>query len=146
MLKEIEKIIATEGGYVLDLNDKGGETRYGISKRAYPDLDIKNLTKEQAAEIYERDYFKAVGADRFAYAPFRWKLTDIAVHSGVSRALEYLSELKSPRDTPEAVIELAGMQILHYIKIVAHDPTQSKYIHGWAIRGFDTGKELTQDA
>ena len=50
-------VLKHEGGYVNDKNDPGGETRYGISKRAYPDLDIKNLTISQATEIYKKDYW-----------------------------------------------------------------------------------------
>lgn len=37
-----EIIIGHEGGYVNDPRDPGGETRYGISKRAYPNEDINN--------------------------------------------------------------------------------------------------------
>ena len=42
----IEVVLQHEGGYVNDPNDLGGETKYGITKRFYPDVDIKNLTKE----------------------------------------------------------------------------------------------------
>jgi lysozyme family protein len=46
-----------EGGYTPGLpGDPGGETNFGISKRAYPLLDIKNLTREQAKAIYKRDW------------------------------------------------------------------------------------------
>ena len=52
MLKEFDKIIEVvlehEGGYVNDPADAGGETRYGISKRAYPDENIKELTVDRA--------------------------------------------------------------------------------------------------
>jgi lysozyme family protein len=41
----IDKVLKHEGGYVNDPNDPGGETNYGISKRAYPDVDIKNSNK-----------------------------------------------------------------------------------------------------
>ena len=44
-------------GYVNDPKDPGGETNYGISKRAYPDVDIKNLTEDGAKDIYKRDYW-----------------------------------------------------------------------------------------
>ena len=44
----IEIVLEHEGGYVNDPDDAGGETKYGIAKRWYPDVDIKNLTKEQA--------------------------------------------------------------------------------------------------
>ena len=55
--KIIEKVLEHEGGYVNDPNDLGGETNYGITKRFYPDVDIKNLTREQAKDIYKRDYW-----------------------------------------------------------------------------------------
>ncbi len=43
-----------EGGYTNDPRDPGGETNWGISKRAYPNLDIKNLAMEEAKRIYKR--------------------------------------------------------------------------------------------
>ena len=46
----IEVVLKHEGGYVNDPKDLGGETKYGITKRFYPDVDIKNLTKEKAKE------------------------------------------------------------------------------------------------
>jgi len=45
-------VLKWEGGYVNDPRDSGGETKFGISKKAYPNLDIKNLTQQQAGEIY----------------------------------------------------------------------------------------------
>lgn len=52
-------VLSEEGGYVNHPNDPGGETNCGISKRQYPDLDIKNLTRAQASAIYRRDYWDA---------------------------------------------------------------------------------------
>ena len=54
----IEVVLHHEGGYVNDPKDPGGETNYGISKRAYPDVDIKNLTEDGAKDIYRRDYWE----------------------------------------------------------------------------------------
>lgn len=42
---------------VNDPNDLGRLSKYGISQRAYPDLDIKNLTFDQAMEVLEKDYW-----------------------------------------------------------------------------------------
>ncbi len=47
-----------EGGYVNDPADPGGETRYGISKRAFPKVDIANLTINKAKAIYKAFYWE----------------------------------------------------------------------------------------
>lgn len=52
-----KKVIVREGGYTWDPNDKGLETKYGISKRFYPHINIKSLTLEQARGIYYTDYW-----------------------------------------------------------------------------------------
>ncbi len=55
--KAFEYVIQNEGDYVLDKNDPGGETKFGISKRSYPTLNIRDLTLEDAKEIYYRDFW-----------------------------------------------------------------------------------------
>lgn len=84
-----EVTIGFEGGYVYNPHDKGGETKYGISKKSYPFLDIKNLTKEQAKEIYKRDYWDRCKCD-FIPDALAIALFDFAVNSGVNRAVRYL--------------------------------------------------------
>lgn len=56
-------VLLFEGGYVNDPRDAGGETKYGISKRAYPDVDIAGLTEDGARHIYKRDYWDRRGLD-----------------------------------------------------------------------------------
>ena len=52
-------IIGVEGQYSNDSRDPGGETKYGISKRSYPGLDIASLTLDEAKRIYKKDYWDA---------------------------------------------------------------------------------------
>jgi hypothetical protein len=47
----VKMVLKHEGGYVNHPSDPGGETNFGISKRAYPEVDIANLTEEEAAEF-----------------------------------------------------------------------------------------------
>ena len=61
--KSLNFVLKWEGEYSNDPSDPGGETKYGISKRAYPELDIKSLTKEDAARIYYRDYWQPLDCD-----------------------------------------------------------------------------------
>ncbi len=55
--KAFQYLIQNEGGYVFNKNDPGGETKFGISKRSYPALNIKELTLEDAKKIYYRDFW-----------------------------------------------------------------------------------------
>jgi lysozyme family protein len=47
-----------EGDTVSDIpGDAGGLSKYGISQRSYPKLDIANLTLDAAAAIYKKDFW-----------------------------------------------------------------------------------------
>lgn len=90
-------VIGHEGGYVNDLRDPGGETKYGISKRAYPDEDIKSLTLDRAKELYKRDYWDRVRADNLP-KQVRLAVFDAAVNSGVSQAIKWLQRAVGVND------------------------------------------------
>jgi len=85
--KAIGYVLANEGGYVNNPSDPGGETNFGISKRAYPYVDIKNLTRDEAAAIYQRDYWKF---DEMASQRVATKLFDACVNMGPSQAVRLL--------------------------------------------------------
>lgn len=79
-----------EGGYVFDPLDAGGETKYGISKRQYPDEDIKNLTKERAKEIYWNDYWKKLQLERLNSVALQMEMFDNAVNIGPQTSVKFL--------------------------------------------------------
>ncbi len=87
--KSLQFTLKWEGGYSNDSSDPGGETKWGISKRAYPDLDIGNLTPQQAADIYAKDYWDACGCDALPF-PLCTAVFDSSVLCGVSRAKDWL--------------------------------------------------------
>lgn len=84
-----DRLIGHEGGYVNDPNDPGGETNWGISKRSYPDVDIRTLTREQARDIYRRDFWDRVNGERL-HDGVAFQLFDFAVNSGCETAVRYL--------------------------------------------------------
>lgn len=84
-----ERTIGFEGGYANDPRDPGGETKYGISKRAYPALDIANLTLAQAKAVYHRDYWRAVRGDELP-APIAIEVFDAAVNHGPKQAVRFM--------------------------------------------------------
>jgi len=83
-----ERLLGHEGGYSNDPKDPGGETNWGISKRSYPGVDIKNLTQAGAKEIYMRDFWMPLGAA--ADPAIKFQVFDFAVNSGISTALRKL--------------------------------------------------------
>jgi len=114
-------ILRHEGGYVNNPNDPGGETKYGISKRSYPNVDIKNLTPEQALEIYHRDFWPRIPAH--LPDPVRWFAFDCAVHHGPGQALMWLK-------SNHTVAELASIRLLFFASL----STWEHFGKGWVRR------------
>lgn len=147
----LDLILKHEGGYVNDPNDPGGETKYGISKRAYPAIDIANLTESQARKIYTNDYYlKArceqlpVGVDLVVF--------DMAVNAGVKRAIQLLQTLVGcdadgiiGPNTLKAVREWNGDVITGYtVARINYYRKLKTWVHfgsGWAYRAAVTGHE-----
>lgn len=84
-----DRLMGHEGGYIDNPADPGGETNWGISKRSYPDVDIKNLTRDQAKEIYRRDFWDRGQMDQFDPA-VAFQTFDFAVNSGIETAIRKL--------------------------------------------------------
>lgn len=97
----VHLILNSEGGYVNDPDDPGGATKYGITMRDNRAVlltlgvkDVRNLTYDQAKQIYYNKYYRASGADvvaaksvKLAYAHF-----DSAVNHGVGTAARFLRQ------------------------------------------------------
>ncbi len=87
--RAIVRVLGDEGGYVDNPADPGGETKFGITKRQYPDLEIATLTQADAVAIYYRDWWQ-----RYRYSelpgPIGAKLFDLAVNIGPDHAVKCL--------------------------------------------------------
>jgi lysozyme family protein len=81
-----DRLLGHEGGYVNHPADPGSETNWGISKRTYPNVNIKKLTREGAKEIYRRDFWQPLNGDRL-YDGVAYQLFDFAVNSGINTAI-----------------------------------------------------------
>jgi lysozyme family protein len=133
--KAVGFVLSHEGGYSNDPKDPGGETNHGISKRAYPKLDIKNLTREDAIEIYRREYWDKINGDEL---PSGLDLIcfDTAVNAGVSRALSF-KELSI--DANDYILK----RISFYAVIVRKNPKLGKFLSGWVNRCMDLYNEVS---
>lgn len=85
----LQHVLKFEGGLVDHPKDPGGITKYGISLRAYPELGadgIRNLTVQDAGEIYKKDYWDACRCDELP-EEIRLIVFDCAVNQGVNYAV-----------------------------------------------------------
>lgn len=83
----IAVVLLHEGGYVDHPADPGGETNFGITKRDFPHLDIRGLTREQAAAIYRDHYWKPI-YDKITSPWVAAKVFDMAVNMGGRQAAQ----------------------------------------------------------
>lgn len=141
-----ERLIGHEGGYVNDPQDPGGETKFGISKRSYPNEDIAGLTLAQAKAIYLRDFWRRVGCDMVPDV-LRFDLFDTAVNSGQTRAVQFLQRAAGTLDDgklgPMTVAALGHMDPErlfarfngHRLDFLNDNPEQwAHFGRGWAQR------------
>ena len=146
----IEKVLEHEGGYVNDPTDLGGETKYGITKRFYPDVDIKNLTIEQAKEIYKQDYWDKNKVESLPQN--LWHIYfDMCVNMGKRTAVKVLQRaaVNKGRDIevdgglgPMTIGALKGVEldrvrafrVKYYVDLITARPEQEKFYLGWFRR------------
>lgn len=160
-LRAYELVLGHEGGFTDDRHDRGNwttgrigqgqlkGTKYGISAMAYPHLDIRNLTLDQARDIYFEDYWKPAGCellpDGVAYAQF-----DAAVNHGVSRAIKLLQgaigagpdgvigpqtrRMINRSNAHDMIRNMLALRVKFYMDL---DHLNDRYGLGWSRRSVD---------
>lgn len=143
-----------EGGAKL-ITDSGGKTRYGISQKAYPHLDIESLTRGRAEEIYLADYWAPVRADDLEPG-LGLLLFDAAVNAGAPQAVKLLQRVLVVEDdgkvgpvtlaAAKRYLELgrAGaaelraryneIRLRTYEDLARTKPVYHQYLYGWRMR------------
>ena len=140
-----------EGEHSNDPADRGGDTWYGLSRSANPDMDWPP-TKEHAVEAYHRKYWTACRCDelppRLAIALF-----DSAVQHGQITAIKLLqrtlrvkadgligpitiSNANQQTSTDLPLSDFLSHRGRYYSEIVVNDHSQRRFIRGWMRRLF----------
>ncbi len=153
-LRAVTVLLIEEGGATItqDPDDPGGLTRWGISQRSYPDLDIRNLTREQAVEIYHRDYWVRLRCDELPDG-LALVLFDCAVNQGVEVAARLLQRaadvvqdghigpvtLRAVR-RPDALARFTAARAIRYFGTRNFD----KFGFGWVTRAVEAALEASK--
>jgi len=147
--QHMEWILKAEGGFNDIENDKGGATKYGISHRSYPALDISSLTIEDAAEIYRVDYYDAYRLDELPAAVGLFALDGFINHRPKPAAIILQSAVGAKPDgiignktiktshahTEQHTLEkMAAARYRLYFDIVTSDSSQVQFLDGWINR------------
>lgn len=146
-------VLKHEGGYVNNPKDPGGMTNLGVTKKVWEEwvghivdeAAMRALGPEDVAPLYKKNYWDRVRGDDLPTG-VDYSVFDIAVNSGVSRAVKFLQAAcdvaqdgaigpatlaavaqRNPRDLATAVCEkrLAFLQSL---------PTWGTFGRGWNKR------------
>ena len=146
----IEQVLEHEGGYVNDPKDLGGETKYGITKRFYPELNIKELTKEKAKQIYKQDYWDKNKVESLPQN--LWHIYfDMCVNMGKRTAVKVLQRAANNKGRnievdgglgPMTIGALKGVEldrvrafrVKYYVDLITARPEQEKFYLGWFRR------------
>lgn len=133
----VEKVLRSEGGYSDRAADRGGPTQFGITEKVARTFgfqgDMRDLTREQAIDIYKREYWDPLNLDAAAQEQAD-QIFQMAVNSGTGFARQAREE--SAAIDPERA-RLAVAQIRHYAEIVNKAPGQVANLHGWINRALE---------
>lgn len=139
-------------------HDSGGLTRYGVSQKAYPHLDIANLTVDGAKQVYFTDYWCKCGAAALQANLVAAKVLDLCVNCGIAMgtviALHAANALQpgaaalpqhgcmdpATATVLNAAEPAAVVQVLctaagsHYQQLAQLHPNLALYLKGWINR------------
>lgn len=147
MLSPIDFVAEREGEWGETPNDRGGRTRWGISSKAFPKVNLDELTLEGAKEIYRTEFWEPLRASE-VHPAAGLVLLDWAIHSGVPRvARKFQTAVGAAPDgrigpktiarakayAPKELVErLLLLRLDHILDICEADPTQP--LQGWLNR------------
>ena len=149
----IEVVLHHEGGYVNDPKDPGGETNFGVAKRSHPDVDIANLTKDGAKEIYKEHYWDKNKVESLS-EELRHIYFDMCVNQGRGRAVKILQRAANAKGAglkvddgmgPMTIAAMDGVEldrvrayrVKYYADLVTRKPDLEKFYFGWFRRALE---------
>lgn len=150
-------MLLKEEGYLSDNpNDSGGLTKFGISQKSYPNLDIAKITQEEAADIYRNDFYNSLKIEMIKDEKIAYEVFDYAVNGGITSSaialqaslhylgskividgevgLKTISECNSYKDQSLLLYVLTSFRMHKYFNICDKWPKNLEFFEGWARR------------
>lgn len=135
------------------VTDSGWLTRWGISQRSHPTIDVSRITRTDAEFIYKREYWDALKCELLP-AAIALLLFASAVNIGNTPAAKILQRAANVRqdgaignDTIAAAAESDALEMRlrfgvywlhHYYAVALEHPTYLQYLDGWNRRALLT--------
>jgi hypothetical protein len=139
--KLVQFIFNREGRYYENNPaDPGGETKWGISKKRYPNLDIKNLTEEKIKELYYKDYWLPLNCENYE-TKLALAIFDCGVNQGVGMAKQILTELHPAILTVETYLL---KRLRHYFNLCVAKPNLKVFLIDWTLRIIKCSEFITK--
>jgi lysozyme family protein len=154
----IDNLLEREGGFVNDPNDRGGATKYGITRETLSDHrgeavsvdDVRRLTEDEARAIYREEYIEAPGYHGIHDASLQGLVVDAGVNHGTHRASRWLQRAAGASvdgvvgpntlaavnqgNTLRLYLEFLRIRVELYGRLITEDPDQARFAHGWMRR------------
>jgi len=135
--------------------DRGGGTKFGITEKDYPSVNIRNLTRSAATDIYWNDYWKR---GKLNQIPQRIQFMQFAgtVNFGITGQIKALQDAANvTQDGVLGMVTIAAASFVtpyalfqaqkaRYDRIVANNPSQAIFYDGWINRISDIYQQQLQ--
>lgn len=155
--QSFDRLLGNEGGYVDNPLDPGKATKWGISSRAYPNVNIATLSREAAKVIYLADFWNRGSMDQYDGA-ISFQVFDAAVNCGMETALRMLQRAAGVADDghigpisvaaikAKSVTDMLMLFISETLEYRAKLSTWATFGKGWARRAAADLRYAAQDS
>lgn len=147
----VEGALKNDGGQTNHHNDKGGLTRFGLSQKYNPEIDVTKLTLESAVAHYHQKYYLLPHIDKLPHT-IQPAVFDAYVNAGADESIKFLQiscgaaadgiigqqtiSHVMGRNTHALLIDFLSRRGLDYSLTAACDRSQSGYLRGWLRRTY----------
>jgi len=155
--RAFDLVLKSEGGYVNDNADHGGETNLGVTRAAWGeykgrpirDGEMRQLTRDMVKPFYKSQYWDKVRGDDLP-AGLDYAVFDFAVNAGPGRAAKFLQRAVGVAEdgmigpatmaavqranAAEVLAQFSAAKESFYKGLVDRDPAQRRFIKGWLAR------------